>query len=263
MRARVAAGRQFVRAGRFIQSLAVMIMRPRDLLAFNRAAYSTASSVRAWTDEALVDTGLSREEQGLLDSASLGPGPILVLGLGGGREAIALAARGFEVTGVDFVPELVARAAENATRRGYAIRTFVQDLSRLDLPDGAYRAAWLTAGTYSSVPTRRLRLGMLERIVRSLQPGGRFICQFLFSEEREFRPGWEFFRRVVSWLTWGHRSYERGDRLAGGVEFAHYFASAAEVRSEFEAAGFRVVRLDLPEEGPRGGAVLLAPGGKD
>jgi hypothetical protein len=83
-----------------------------------------------------------------------------------------------------------------------------------------------------------------------------FLCQFLFSEAREFRPGGELLRRAFSWLTLGNLSYARGDRLAAGSEFAHFFGGADEVRSEFEAAGFRVLELTLPAGGPRGGAVL-------
>lgn len=41
-------------------------------------------------------------------------GRVLVLCMGGGREAIALAQRGFEVVGVDFVPEVLEKARENA-----------------------------------------------------------------------------------------------------------------------------------------------------
>jgi SAM-dependent methyltransferase len=261
MRARVAVGQSLIRLGRFVQSLAVMIMRPRDLVEFNRAAYSAPGSVLGWTEDALIDAGLSREEKSLLEDLPFRRGKVLVLGLGGGRDAIALAGLGFDVTGVDFVPEMAARAVANAGRRGVTIRTLVQDISRLDLGGESYDAAWLTSGAFSSVPTRRLRLEMLGQVKRSLEPGGYFICQFLVSDEPEFREGWEFLRRAFSWITVGNLSYARGDRLAGGVEFAHYFRAAAEVREEFESAGFEVVRLSEPEVGPRGGAVLRAPVG--
>jgi SAM-dependent methyltransferase len=256
MRTRVAAGRSLIRIGRFVQSLAVMVMRPRDLLEFNRNAYSRPESVQGWSEDSLVDAGLSADEKALLGRLPDGGGKILVLGVGGGREAVALAAMGFRVTGVDFVPELAHRAGENARRRGQAIEVLVQDMSRLDVPESSYDAVWLTSGAYSSIPTRRLRLELLGRIRRSLRPGGHLLLQFLFSDRPEFRPGGELLRRAFSWLTLGNLGYARGDRLVSGFEYAHFFASAGEIRSELEAGGFEVLDLALPASGPRGGAVL-------
>lgn len=256
MNIRVAVGRFLIRVGRFVQSLSLMIMRPRDLIEFNRRTYSGPQSVRGWAEDGLVDSGLSPEEKSLLERVPFRRGKLLLLGVGGGREAVCLAAMGFEVTGVDFVPELAAKAGENARRRGWPIKVLVQDISRLDVPEASYELAWLTSGTYSSIPTRIRRLEMLERVRRSLRPGGFFICQFLFSGEREFKGIWELFRRIFSWLTLGNLAYARGDRLVGGIEFAHYFPQEEEIRSEFEAAGFEVVELGLPEGGLRGGAIL-------
>lgn len=256
MRVRVAAGRFLIRVGRFVQSLAVMVMRPRDLVEFNRHAYSSPSSVSGWAEDGLVDAGLSADEKALLDKVPIRGGELLLLGAGGGRDAVPLAAMGFRVTGVEFVTELAARAEENARRRGQSVKVLVQDMCRLDLPGSLFDIAWLTSGAYSSIPSRRRRLEMLGRLRRSLKPGGYFVCQFLYAKDREFRSGWEMLRRAFSWLTLGNLSYERGDRLAAGLEFAHYFAGLGEVRSEFEAGGFRVIDLSLPASGPRGGAVL-------
>jgi len=257
MRPRFAAGRLLVRLGRFIQSLALMVMRPRDLLDFTRSAYSTPESVAGWAEDGLVDAGLAADEASLLEKVPVCGGELLLLGIGGGREAVPLVSMGFRVTGVEFVPELAARAEDNLRRRGQTIKVLVQDMSRLDLPEAFFDVAWLTSGgCYSSVPTRRLRVDVLGRIRRSLKPGGHFLCQFLLSDEREFRRGPESFRRLFARLTLGNLSYEPGDRLLNGLEFAHYFSGAPEVRSEFEAGGFRILHLGLPATGSLGGAVL-------
>lgn len=256
MSVRVSAAKFLVRAGRFIQSLSVMVMRPRDLLEFNRRAYAASPSVKGWSEDGLVDAGLSVDEKALLDRVPDRRGKVLLLGLGGGREAVALAALGFEVTGIDFVPELAGRAAENARRRGHPIKVLVQEMSRLEVPESAFDLAWLTSGNYSSVPTRPRRLEMLGRIRRALRPGGHVVLQFLFSEGQEFTPAVEFLRRAVSRLTLGNLAYEKGDRLSGSIEYAHYFADALEAGTEFEEAGFEIVSLTVPGETARGGAVL-------
>lgn len=61
---------------------------------------------------------------------------------------------------------------------------------------------------------------------------------------------------AFSWLTLGNLSYERGDRPAESSEFAHYFETGEDIRSEFLEAGFEVIELTMPGEGPREGAVL-------
>ncbi len=261
MRTRLAAGRLLVRLGRFIQSLSLMVMKPRDLVDFTRSAYSTPDSIAGWAEDGLVDAGLTADETTLLDKVPFRTGELLLLGVGGGREAVPLASKGFHITGIEFVPELAARAEENAGRRGQSIRVLVQDMCRLELPESSYDLAWLTSGgCYSSIPTRRLRVEVLGRLRRSLKPGGYFLCQFLSSEGSESRRAGEFFRRLFSWITLGYLSYERGDRLLNGLEFAHHFSGAAEVRSEFEAGGFRVLYLGLPPTGSLGGAVLKKDG---
>jgi SAM-dependent methyltransferase len=263
MRIRFAAGRLLARAGRFVQSLALMVMRPRDLVDFTRNAYSSPESVAGWAERGLVDAGLSADEAALLEKLPRRGGELLLLGLGGGREAVPLASLGFDVTGVDFVPELAARAEENLRNRGLPIRVLVQDMSRLELPESRFETAWLTSGgCYSSIPTRRRRLDALARIRRSLKPGGHFVCQFLVSAEPEFRGGAESLRRAFAWLTFGNLTYEPGDRLLAGLEFAHYFRDEREIRAEFEAGGFRVLHLSLPQAGSVAGAVLEKEGFK-
>lgn len=259
MRIRLAAGRFLVRLGRFVQSLSLAVMKPRDLVDFTRSAYSTPDSIAGWAEDGLVDAGLSADEAVLLEKVPFRGGELLLLGAGGGREAVPLASKGFHVTGVEIVPELAARAVENASRRGQSIRVLVQDMCRLDLPGSSYDLAWLTSGgCYSSIPTRRLRIEVLGRIRRSLKPGGYFLCQFLISDGSRSRRAGESLRRLFSRITLGNLAYESGDRLLNGIEFAHVFSGAAAVRSEFEAGGFRVLYLSLPPTGSLGGAVLKA-----
>ena len=81
-RPRVLASRAMVRVGRFVQYLALMIIRPDDLIEFGRRTYSEPRDVDSWAAEKLVDPGLLDDEKALVDSLPLRQGNLLVLGRG-------------------------------------------------------------------------------------------------------------------------------------------------------------------------------------
>lgn len=256
MRVRVSLGRFMIRLGRFIQSLALMVMKPDDLVEFSRQDYSTPQSLRDWSSEETVDSGLNPLESACLEKIPIKKGRVLLLGLGGGREAIPLAQQGFEVTGVDYVPEMVQRAKENAAKRGLKIEGLVQEISEIDAPPDSYDLAWLTNSMYSIVPTRKNRVAMLQRLHRILRPGGFLICAFHWEKRREPSQLAEWARKIFALMTLGNLRYERGDILWLKREFLHVFSSEAALRSEFEEGGFTLFHLQIPESGVEGGAVL-------
>ncbi len=256
MRPRIIFGRFLIRLGRFIQSFAVMVMRPNDLVEFSRQTYASRRMVEDYCREDLMYSGLHPDEQALLERLHLKGGRLLLLDVGGGREAIPLAQMGFEVTGVDFVPEMVEKARKNAARHGVKIKGLAQEISKLDVPTGSYDVAWLSAAMYSCVPTRDRRVEMLQRISKALKPGGYFICQFRWDTRGGASRIWELVRKVVAFLTLGNLWYEKGDTLSNNIEFIHAFSQEDGLRSEFAEGGFEVLHLHLTEEILIGGAVL-------
>lgn len=257
MRPRITLGRFLIRLGKFVQSLAVMVMRPDDLVEFGRQMYTRPHNVESWGRKDLVERGLNDAEMALLEHLPRKEGRLLLLGVGGGREAIPLARMGFDVTGVDFSPDMVEKAKENAAQRGVKIEGLVQEISELDLPAGAYDVVWLYAAMYSCVPTRQRRVAMLRRVRRALRPGGHFLCQFHWGTQHQHSPKVELARRAVAYLTLGNLSYEPGDMLWHNVEFIHGFLSEDALRAEFEAGGFQVLHLQIREKWARGEAVLV------
>lgn len=249
-------GRFLIRLGRFINSLAVVIMRPDDLVEFGRQTYASLESVENLCRKETVDLGLTAEETALLEKVPLKRGRLLLLGVGGGREAIPLARLGFDVRGVDFVGDLVERSIENAKERGITISGLVQDVSKLDVTDNTYDMVWLSAAMYSCIPTRRKRVEMLKRIRKALKPGGYFICQFQWDTRGGPRPRGLLARKAVAFLTMGNLQYEPGDKLWGNSEFIHAFSSQDDLRSEFTEGGFDVVLIQISNELMLGGAVL-------
>jgi SAM-dependent methyltransferase len=257
MKLHIILARFLIRLGAFIQSSAIMVMSPNDLAEFSRQHYAKSTSIDSWDRADLVSGGLYPKEQQLLEHIPIKTGQLLLLGLGGGREAIPFAQMGFEVTGVDFIPEMVERALKNAERSHVKIRGLVQEISALDVPAEMYDVIWLSAAMYSCLPTRTRRVRMLQRARRALKPGGYFACEFQWNPRQPSSRKTAILLKIIAWITLGNRSYERGDILWGNAEFIHAFSSESDLMAEFVAAGFHVTWLNIPADMQMRGEVLL------
>lgn len=98
------------------------------------------------------------------------PGTALDIGMGEGRNALFLAAQGWEVTGFDISDVGVQLAREAATRRGLKLDTLIVDGERFDYG----RQRWdLVVGMYMhAVITRNAA-----KIIDSLKPGGIIVVE--------------------------------------------------------------------------------------
>lgn len=99
------------------------------------------------------------------------PGRALDLACGEGRNALWLAAQGWEVTGVDFSHVAVDRAARLAAERGLRARFVRADLSDWMPPAGA---ADLVLLAYLQVP-EAVRGAVLKAAAAAVAPGGRLL----------------------------------------------------------------------------------------
>ena len=204
MRSRVMLARFLIRLGEFIRSLAIMVMTPEDLVEFGRQSYAERSIVRLLSAEQFISTGLDPFEEILLDKVPMRKGRLLLLGLGGGREAIQLSELGFEVTGVDFVPEMIIEAQRNACRKGLKVDALRQEISKLEVPSESYDVVWLSAPMYSSIPTARRRVQFLERAWKGLKPGGYMVLQYLGGTPLASRSLPDLLRKAVALIAWGN-----------------------------------------------------------
>lgn len=254
---RIHIGRFFLRLGSFLQTLPVVIMKPVDLVEFSRQSYDKPGDVEGWSEDILVDSGLNDQERELINSVTKQTGQLLLLGLGGGREAIPLAKMGFQVTGVDFVPAMVERAIENAEKRGVHIDCLVQEISNLDVPEASFDVVWISRAMYSCVPTRSRRIKMIQQIACALKPEGEFICQFHSGVGWENEGKSERLRRIIAKSPFGNRSYENGDILWLNIEFVHIFTAEDEIRSELEAGGLGVTQINMDPASNRGSAICV------
>jgi len=111
------------------------------------------------------------------------PGRALDLGMGQGRNAVALAAKGWTVTGVDISGEAVAAAGRNAEKAGVKITGIKSDYASFDFG----RESWdLVAMIFAWAPIDEP--AFVERVRASLKPGGLVVFENFFSTPEQPRP---------------------------------------------------------------------------
>lgn len=103
-------------------------------------------------------------------------GPILELAVGTGRLAVPLAQRGYDVTGVDLEPAMLARARARARARAGAtadMHLIEGDARTLRLPDaGSFRLAILALNSLFLMGGRADQQAVVETMAAHLAPGG-------------------------------------------------------------------------------------------
>jgi SAM-dependent methyltransferase len=237
------SGRFLRRLGGFISSLIVVIMKPNDLMDFTRFNYRKKEVQDKWGKEVYISKGFNESEIDLLSQVPFRQGRVLLVGLGGGREAIPLAKMGFEVIGIDFVFEMAAKAKAYASAQGVKIEAIVQEITHLTFVKNSFDLVWFTNEIYSFIPSRTKRLDTLTIIGDSLRPDGYFLCSFHLDTVHKPNPLAEFVRKLVAVITLGNRCYETGDSFTMH-EFLHTFLSVDEITAEFIKGGFEVLSLD-------------------
>jgi SAM-dependent methyltransferase len=106
---------------------------------------------------------------------SLG-GPLLDVACGTGRMAINLAALGYQVTGVDIVPEMIERARRKAAGRGVSIEWVVADARNFHLRK-QFPAIYMLMNAFQFFLTREDQEAMLACVREHLNSEGRFLFE--------------------------------------------------------------------------------------
>ena len=199
-------------------------------------------------------------------------GAALDLACGPGRHSLALASRGFAVTGVDRSAFLLDRARARAAESDAAVEWVHADMRDFARPRAFDLALCLfTSFGYFADDAENQRV--LARIAASLRPGGVCVLDVAGKEvlARIFRPadvrdvpgGMVVHRRAVE-AGWSRMRNEwtllQGAR-ARTFRFAHWIYSGRELALMFERAGFVDVRLcgDLAGApyGPEAGRLVV------
>jgi 2-polyprenyl-3-methyl-5-hydroxy-6-metoxy-1,4-benzoquinol methylase len=109
--------------------------------------------------------------------AALGPGGRFVeFGIGTGRIALPLAARGAAVTGVDLSPELLSQAAERAREAGLTLELIRADIRDWVAPEPA-DVAYCVCATISMLGSPIEHQQVVDNLAASIRPGGHVVVE--------------------------------------------------------------------------------------
>lgn len=118
-------------------------------------------------------------------AALAGGGRALELGIGTGRIALPLAARGVRVCGIDASPEMVRRM--RAKPGGESIEVSFGDFAEVSV-EGEFALVYVVFNTIFALLTQGEQVRCFRNVARKLAPGGAFLVE-AFLPDPTFHPG--------------------------------------------------------------------------
>jgi SAM-dependent methyltransferase len=145
-----------------------------------------------------------------------GDGAALELGIGTGRIALPLAARGVPVHGIDLSEAMVARL--RAKPGGADIPVAIGDFATTRV-DGSFRLAYLVFNTIGNLTTQDAQVACFENVAAHLEPGGCFVVEIGVPQLQRLPPG-ERFRPFD--VSQDHLGFDELDLATQGLVSHHF-----------------------------------------
>jgi SAM-dependent methyltransferase len=155
-----------------------------------------------------------------------GPGPALELGIGTGRVALPLAARGVPVHGIDASAAMVERL--RAKPGGDAIEVTVGDFAGVPV-QGTYRLVYVVFNTFFALLTQDDQVGCFAAVAERLEPGGAFVLEVFVPDLTRHAGGQSVVARQVE-LDLVRLDVARHDPVAQRVDFQNVLLTEGGVR---------------------------------
>jgi SAM-dependent methyltransferase len=146
-----------------------------------------------------------------------GEGAALELGIGTGRVALPLAARGVSVHGIDLSEAMVARL--RAKPSADAIGVTIGDFATATV-EGTFALAYLVANTIMNLTTQDEQVACFQNVAAHLEPGGCFLIEVLVPRLRRLPPGERFQAFAVGPA---HLGFDEYDVARQGLISHHYW----------------------------------------
>jgi SAM-dependent methyltransferase len=115
-----------------------------------------------------------------------GPGPALELGIGTGRIALPLAARGVPVSGIDASVKMVEKLREKPG--GGDIPVVMGDFATATV-EGEYALAYAVFNAIWNLRTQEKQVACFQNVARHLKPGGHFVIELFVPDLLHISPG--------------------------------------------------------------------------
>src|SRR6266545_5199356 len=162
-----------------------------------------------------------------------GAGSALELGIGTGRIALPLAARGVEVHGIELSRAMTARLRGKPGGEGIGVTIGDFATAKVDgQADGTFRLAYLLRNTIMNLTTQAAQVACFRNVAAHLEPGGCFVIEVGVPELQRLPPGETIRAFHVSDAHWGIDEY---DVAIQGLTSHH-----------FEIVDGRLERLSIP-----------------
>ncbi|MEH0845309.1 class I SAM-dependent methyltransferase [Micromonospora sp. CPCC 205711] len=169
-----------------------------------------------------------------------GEGRALELGIGTGRIALPLAARGVPVHGIELSRAMVDRL--RAKPGGDTVGVTIGDFATTRV-DGTYSLAYLVYNTIMNLTSQEAQVACFRNVADHLAPGGRFVIEVLVPELRRLPYGQTVLPYQVSPTGWAYDVYD----VATQNTTSNY-VRVADGRGSYRSIPFRYVwpsELDL------------------
>ena len=169
---------------------------------------------------------------------------------GQGREARTFAEVGFDVTGIDRLPAMIDRARVYAESADFEANFIIADFDTFE-SETRFHVVYTSTWMFSTVQTVDRRRRFLIKCRDLCEPGGLVVISYKIrpTDQRIRYQMRHFIAKAISYLTFGNRSVEIGDRLYYGL-FWHHFEEHA-LDAELSSLGLspvqRVVASDSGE----------------
>jgi SAM-dependent methyltransferase len=169
-----------------------------------------------------------------------GAGRALEFGVGTGRIALPLAARGVPVHGIELSRAMVARM--RAKPGGDAIGATIGDFATTRVGD-TFTLAYLVFNTIMNLTTQDAQVACFANAAAHLEPGGCFVIETRVPELRLLAPGQDVLPWKVSPQHWVSYSYDSATQAMTG-----HYVEFTDGRGTYSTMPFRYVwpaELDL------------------
>ncbi|MCL6613474.1 MAG: class I SAM-dependent methyltransferase [Firmicutes bacterium] len=140
--------------------------------------YAPRYMEESFTRNTLAEVDFIERELGLAKGAA-----VLDVGCGTGRHALELARRGYDVTGIDLSPAMLAEAAKVRDREGLRLKLVQADATGFTLDRIFEACICLCEGAFGLLAAEEEPIGrdlkILRNIAALLKPGGKFLLTAL------------------------------------------------------------------------------------